>query len=130
MIHFVTKCPHSNNYSFFLLVDGTLRLNGRTTTHEGILEIYHSNIWGSICDDGWNEAASKVACRQMRFRGYISYSTSRTITNTFWLDDVRCNGGESSITSCYAPTWGRHNCGSSEGIFLRCDALGNVNYSA
>ena len=62
-----------------LLADGTLRLNGRTAGNEGILEIYHSNSWGSICNDFWNEVASDVACKQMGFRRYISFSTSNTI---------------------------------------------------
>ena len=110
-------------YSFS--VDGTLRLYGGTG-YTGILEIYHSNRWGSICDDGWNSVASRVACRQMGYPGYSSYTTSRTITNDFWLDDVRCNGGEASIISCSHRGWGNDNCGTSEGIFLRCDAPGNV----
>ena len=122
---------HYNQYLLYMyisLVDGTLRLNGRTTGFEGILEIYHSNRWGSICDDGWDEVASEVACKQMGFREYISYSTSSTITNKFWLDDVRCNGDETSITSCSTLPWGDENCGSSEGIFLRCQHSGIVPY--
>ena len=80
------------------LADGTLRLYGGNTRYEGILEIYHSNRWGSICDDGWNSVASIVACRQMGYPGYSSYITSRTITNDFWLDDVRCSGGDLMIS--------------------------------
>ena len=64
----------------------------------------------------------------MGFRGYTSHSTSRTVTYTFWLDNVICNGDETSITSCSTHPWGSHNCGSSEGIFLQCDGSGNDIY--
>ena len=97
-----------------------------STRYDGILEIYHSNRWGSICDDGWNSVASIVACRQMGYPDYSSYITSRTITNDFWLDDIICGGEEISIISCSHDGWGNDNCAFSEGIFLRCDAPGNV----
>ena len=62
----------------------------------------------------------------MGYPGYISHTTSRTITNDFWLDDVRCGGNEASMKSCRHSGWGSHNCRTNEGIFLRCNAPGNV----
>ena len=103
---------------------GTLRLYGGNTRYDGILEIYYSNRWGSICDDGWSSVASRVACRQMDYLGYSSYTTSRTITNDFWLDGARCSGNESSVESCRHSGWGNVDCASNEAIFLRCNAIG------
>lgn len=42
------------------LVDG----NGYNT---GRLEIFHDGIWGTVCDDGWSQVNSIVACRELGF---------------------------------------------------------------
>ena len=36
------------------------------------------------------------------------------------LDDVICNGNESSITECDHNTWGLHNCEHDEDAACRC----------
>ena len=94
-------------------------------TDDGILEIYHSSRWGSVCDDGWGSEESLVACRQLGFTNYVSYRHGNSITHDFWLDDVRCNGDESSLLDCSNVGWGVDNCGSSEGLYLNC-TTGNM----
>jgi len=37
-----------------------------------------------------------------------------------WLDDVSCNGSESSITQCQHRGWGSHNCEHSEDVSISC----------
>jgi len=32
---------------------------------EGRLEVNHDGIWGTVCDDNFNDAAAKVACFQL-----------------------------------------------------------------
>jgi len=38
----------------------------------GRVEICIHNVWGSVCDDGWNRADANVACGQL---GYFPSST-------------------------------------------------------
>jgi len=42
-----------------------LRLVGGTTQREGRLEVKHNGLWGTVCDDGFNNVDAGVACRQL-----------------------------------------------------------------
>ena len=107
-------------------VDGTLRLYDGSTENEGILEIFHDNRWGSICDRSWDSIDSNIACKQMGFPGYETYYTNRRITNIHWLDHVGCSGSEASIAECSNNGWRDNHCSSNEGVYLRCYPAGMV----
>ena len=34
---------------------------------EGRLEVYHSGVWGTVCDDGFTDIEAKVACNGLGF---------------------------------------------------------------
>jgi len=42
-----------------------LRLVGGETDREGVLEVSYDGVWGSVCDDGFNNIAAGVACREL-----------------------------------------------------------------
>lgn len=52
--------------------DGALRLVGGNTIREGRVEVCMNEVWGTICDDGWNDDNANVACRQL---GFSRFST-------------------------------------------------------
>ena len=45
-----------------------IRLGGGATSNEGRVEICLDNHWGTLCDNGWDEADAQVVCRQLGFR--------------------------------------------------------------
>jgi len=45
---------------------------------EGRLEVYYNETWGTVCDNGFNDIAAKVACNGLGF-GYVMYSSAYSI---------------------------------------------------
>ena len=48
---------------------GKVRLQGGVKSNEGRVELCINNVWGSICDYGWNTNDAAVVCNQL---GYSS----------------------------------------------------------
>ncbi|XP_071480452.1 scavenger receptor cysteine-rich domain-containing group B protein-like [Diadema antillarum] len=107
-------------------VDGAIRLMGGRRPGEGRVEIYHSGVWGTICDDFWDEREAEVVCRQLGFRGtsepkrggYFGQGHSR-----IHLDDVMCDGTEDSLANCSHAPWDDHNCLHGEDAGVICQSL-------
>ena len=104
--------------------DGDLRLTaGGGEFGFGLLEVYHNDEWGMVCDDFFDNNSADVACRQLGYDGAVEYLSrlSRQPSRTIWLDDVRCNGLESKLVDCRHTDWGDHNCAYEEHVAVRCN---------
>ncbi|XP_071180930.1 macrophage scavenger receptor types I and II-like isoform X2 [Mytilus edulis] len=99
----------------------SIRLVDGSNLDEGRLEIYHNGIWGTVCDDHFDCAAAMVVCRQLGYR--IGFSLGNFVKDgngPIWLDDVHCEGTESSITICPHRPWKDHNCQHHEDVGVYC----------
>ena len=45
--------------------DQQVRLEGSNQEREGRLEVYHNGVWGTVCDDYFDNVDASVACFQM-----------------------------------------------------------------
>ncbi|KXJ07930.1 Scavenger receptor cysteine-rich type 1 protein M130 [Exaiptasia diaphana] len=100
-----------------------LRLLHKTSsqsTVQGILQIYHNGTWGTICDDYWDMTDTNIACIQLGFMKAVGHKHLGQGIDPIWLDDVKCNGNESSLDQCKHRGWGLHNCGHIEDIGIIC----------
>ena len=100
----------------------TVRLVNGLNEYEGRVEIFHNNQWGTVCDDAWDADDAAVVCRQLGFSGGVSLEDNEfgNGLDPIWLDEVECNGYESSLSECQHRTWGEHNCGHYEDAGVRC----------
>jgi len=51
----------------------TVRLANSTVQFEGRLEVYHNGVWGTVCDDLFDDIDATVACKSIG-SGLICYS--------------------------------------------------------
>ncbi|XP_049417209.1 immunoglobulin superfamily member 1-like isoform X2 [Epinephelus fuscoguttatus] len=102
-----------------------IRLSGSTLC-SGRVEINYNNVWGTVCDDGWDLEDAMVVCRELGCGTALNAPHSAHFgagTGQIWLDDVGCSGSERSITECQHNGFGTHNCGHSEDAGVVCSAI-------
>ncbi|KAH7641290.1 lysyl oxidase-like protein [Dermatophagoides farinae] len=104
--------------------EGMIRLVGGRTMFEGNVEINHFGQWGMICDDEWNMNDANVACKQLGFvlGAIMATNNSRygQENELIWMDNVMCDGRESSISSCRFNGWNIHDCKTDEAAGVIC----------
>uniref|UniRef100_A0A3Q0R321 SRCR domain-containing protein n=1 Tax=Amphilophus citrinellus TaxID=61819 RepID=A0A3Q0R321_AMPCI len=105
------NCTHQKDAG---VICSEIRLAGLQSNRcSGRVETYHSNSWGTVCDDGWDLNDAEVVCRQLDCGTALNATQSAHFgegTGEIWLDDVSCSGSESSLTECQHRGFGKHNC--------------------
>ena len=107
----------------FVMVSG-IRLVGGFGPHEGRVEVYQNDTWGTVCTDDWNMQDATVICHQL---GYINATAVLGSTRfgagsgPTLFTELACIGNESIITECHHLLTGVHNCSHSEDVGVVCE---------
>ncbi|XP_040509976.1 deleted in malignant brain tumors 1 protein isoform X11 [Gallus gallus] len=98
------------------LVNGSHRCAGR-------VEVFHKEMWGAVCDHGWDKMDAEVVCRQLGCGTALSASGEAHLDAAslrVWLDNVSCEGTELSLTKCRASPWGKSSCSHGKHASVVC----------
>ena len=112
-----------------------IRLAGGSGPHEGRVEIFHDNVWGTVCDDGWGLEDAVVVCRQLGYPsavGAFLFAHFGQGSGPIWLDEVGCIGTETNLTQCDHDGFGIEDCIHFEDAGVRCATegmYGSTNYT-
>ena len=101
-----------------------MRLVGGSDQNEGRVEVYYENEWGTVCDYGWDDKDARVVCHQLG----LPTANAEALSSAHFgpglgrilLDNVRCNGRESSLNECEHIGWGNHYCDHHKDSSVKC----------
>jgi deleted-in-malignant-brain-tumors protein 1 len=78
------------------------RLVGGTDVYTGRVEVYYSGVWGTICDDGFDDVDADVICKQLghqkgeaRTSAYFGQGSGDIV-----MKNVQCQANEASLYEC------------------------------
>ncbi|CAI5671653.1 unnamed protein product, partial [Oreochromis niloticus] len=118
---------YGHYYDVGVICSGDIRLVGSGSTRcSGRVEVYHSNSWGTVCDDGWDLNDAEVVCRQLNCGSALEVPQSAHFgagTGQIWLDHVTCSGNESSLTECQHSRFGSNTCEHGQDAAVICSDL-------
>ena len=106
--------------------NGDLRLVDGLNYTTGRVEIFikRSNMWGTICDNNWDEDSARVVCRQLGFGDNATpvkgYSPSASEGVPIWLDNVDCSGNEDKLIDCRRNEIVNQNCTHNNDAAVIC----------
>ena len=108
---------------YLLSTDAEIRLAGGSNVLQGRVEIMYQGIWGTICDDGWDDNDATVVCREL---GYSHGNATRQAqfgsgTGPVWLRQVGCNGSESKLSHCtHTGASNTPGCSHAQDVGVQC----------
>lgn len=108
-----------------------VRITNGSTPLEGRVEVRHFGVWGTVCDDDFDDHSATVICNSLGYRGPARAGKGGQFGSgkgPIWLDQVGCIGNESSLTKCLHNDWGVHNCEHSEDATVICSRFDNRPY--
>ena len=78
--------------------------------YEGIVEVRHNGVWGTVCNTQWTFNDALVACRTAGFASAVRAVTDGSYygggTGQVVLGNVICDGSENTLFDCRHDSWG------------------------
>ncbi|XP_047659956.1 antigen WC1.1-like [Tachysurus fulvidraco] len=109
--------------------NSSIRLVGNGGDCAGMLEVFHSGSWGTVCDDSWGIEDVQVVCRQLQCGEALSNHIPAWFgpgTGSIWLNEVECEGNETSLWNCRYQLCKEGECGHHEDVGVVCSEFKEI----
>ncbi|XP_019614684.1 PREDICTED: deleted in malignant brain tumors 1 protein-like [Branchiostoma belcheri] len=105
-----------------------IRLVGGSGPNEGRVEVRPADSprWGTVCHNGFDLKDAEVVCRMLGYPnvyGVRPYEYFVAGTGPIYMEDLQCDGTESSLFNCSHKGWGIHDCEHSDVVGVVCDHI-------
>lgn len=110
--------------------DGQLRLVNGSNLLEGRVEVCFNRAWGTVCDNGFNQAEAEVVCGQIDNQFGYAHEGSIPRRNApfgggsgpIFIDTLVCDGNEQELMECHTiNVRGFHQCDHSMDAGVTCE---------
>jgi len=121
----IVNCGHNEDVSVSCTADSAdaTALVGGGNPRVGRLEVFHDTQWGTVCDDGFTNAAARVVCYSLGF-GYVGRKVDISLygegDGLIWLNNISCSGREHYIGKCPHGGWKVQSCSHHQDVAVSC----------
>ncbi|XP_016344519.1 scavenger receptor cysteine-rich type 1 protein M130-like [Sinocyclocheilus anshuiensis] len=128
------NCSSTQQLSITCLGRGSIRLVGSGGDCAGRLEVFHSGSCGTVYG-GWRFFTAAHVGQCMEAGGFSQRLMWDSVqvpawfgpgSGPIWLDEVECEGNETSLWSCSSPGWGKHDCQHKEDVGVMCSEFKEI----
>ena len=97
----------SINFKFysFAICCVTVRLANGPTNHDGIVEMYRSGVWRTVCGDQWDLNDGQVVCSELSIGNVVAVKSSYYKAQRVDFHFLNCTGSELSTVNCSYSEW-------------------------
>uniref|UniRef100_A0A3B4E6Q1 SRCR domain-containing protein n=1 Tax=Pygocentrus nattereri TaxID=42514 RepID=A0A3B4E6Q1_PYGNA len=123
------NCSSREQLSITCLAHSSIRLVGSGGDCAGRLEVFHNGSWGTVSDDLWDIEEAQVVCRQLQCGVALSALVPAWFgpgTGPIWLNEVECEGNETSLWNCRFQLCGKDECGHKDDIGVVCSEFKEI----
>lgn len=118
---------HLTNY--VLSFPGNVKLAGGPHRCAGRVEFYDKGQWGTICGQSWDINDANVVCKQLdcgKAHKITTMSEYGRGTGQTWIEQIECNGRESTLSQCPQRPYVDKSCNTSSVAGVVCTGkIGN-----
>ncbi|EFJ44898.1 hypothetical protein VOLCADRAFT_64471, partial [Volvox carteri f. nagariensis] len=89
---------------------------------QGRLEVLYNGVWGTVCEDGFEDRDANVVCRQLGLSGGRAHwgAYFGEGSGPIFLSNVGCSGLEKRLQDCANLQWNPKSCSHSEDVSVVC----------